>query len=150
MNLSERRRAFRAWTVAPARDLAESVVASLNRARLRYIEGLVILKPGFKAAAVIKRGCRLGRGGLGGAVSPLNFGQNVKPLLVFPLGQAVLFTGLAPRFPGCISRLFGPHELDHVARLEHLGEAIEQFGVGFDVFGAPHRRAAQLGVHFVP
>src|SRR5262249_47168045 len=34
---------FRAETVAPARDLAESVVASLDRARLRYIEGLVIL-----------------------------------------------------------------------------------------------------------
>jgi hypothetical protein len=52
---------FRAEPVTPARDLAEGVVASLNHARLRYIEGLVILKSGFKAAAVIKRGCRLGR-----------------------------------------------------------------------------------------
>jgi hypothetical protein len=34
---------FGAETVAPARNLAQSVVASLDRARLRYIEGLVIL-----------------------------------------------------------------------------------------------------------
>ena len=39
---------FRAETVAPARDLAEGVVASLQCARLRYIEGLVILKSGSK------------------------------------------------------------------------------------------------------
>ena len=50
---------FRAETVAPAFDLAGSVVASFNRAHLRYIAGLVRLKSSFKAEAVIKRGCRL-------------------------------------------------------------------------------------------
>src|SRR6516164_9973203 len=55
-------------TLAPARDQAEGVVASLHRARLRYVEALVMLKSGFKAAAVIKRARRFGRGGLGCAV----------------------------------------------------------------------------------
>ena len=44
---------FRAEPLAPARDLAQSVVAALDRARLRYIEAPVVLKTGFKRAAVI-------------------------------------------------------------------------------------------------
>ena len=143
MNLSESAR-FRAETVAPTRDLAESVVASLDRARLCYVEGLVILKSGFKAEAVIKRGCRLGRGGLGGACSsPLKFCQNFKPLLAFPLGHTVFFAGYAGHLPACIGRLFGRHELHHVAWLQHLRKVVEQLVVGLHVFGAPHRRPAQ-------
>jgi hypothetical protein len=114
---------FRAETVAPARDLAEGVVASLSCARLRNIEGLVVFKSGFKAAAVINRGCPLGRGGLGCAVSPPSLCHNLQPLLVLPLGQAIRFTGLAARFPGRIGRLLGQHQLHHVARLQHLCES---------------------------
>src|ERR1700756_2237305 len=44
---------FRAEPLPPARDLAQSVVAALDRARLRYIEAPVVLKTGFKRAAVI-------------------------------------------------------------------------------------------------
>ena len=43
----------RAEPLPPARDLAQSVVAALDRARLRYITAAVVLKTGFKRAAVI-------------------------------------------------------------------------------------------------
>ena len=43
----------RAEPLPPARDLAQSVVAALDRARLRYIAAAVVLKTGFKRAAVI-------------------------------------------------------------------------------------------------
>ena len=39
---------FRAQTVTPALDLAQSVVASLDHTRVRDIEALVILKSDFK------------------------------------------------------------------------------------------------------
>src|SRR5213079_35428 len=87
---------FPAQTVAPARDLAQSVFASLHRARLRYVEGLVMLKSGFKAAAVIKRGCRFGHGGLGCACSPLILFHSFQPLLVFPLGKPFFSRALRP------------------------------------------------------
>ena len=44
---------FRAEPLPPALDLAQSVVAALDRARLRYIEGPVVLKTGFKRATLI-------------------------------------------------------------------------------------------------
>src|SRR5262249_40513633 len=72
------------------------------------------------------------------------------PLLVFPLGQTIFFAGYAGHLPARIGRLFGPHELDHVARLQHLRKLVEQLVVGLNVFGAPHRRPPQQGVHFVP
>src|SRR5215467_11521471 len=90
--------------------LAQSVVASLSRARLRYIEGLIILKSGLKAAAVIRRGCRLGRGGLDCAVSPPNLCHNLQPLLVFPLGQTIFFAGYAGHLPARIAPPFGRPE----------------------------------------
>src|SRR5262249_32191911 len=37
-----------------------------------------------------------------------------------------------------------------VARLQHLRKLVEQLVVGLNVFGAPHRRPPQQGVHFVP
>ena len=43
----------RAEPLPPALDLAQSVVAALDRARLSYIEAPVVLKAGFKRAAVI-------------------------------------------------------------------------------------------------
>jgi hypothetical protein len=43
----------RAEPLPPALDLAQSVVAALDRARLRYIAATVVLKTGFKRAAVI-------------------------------------------------------------------------------------------------
>jgi hypothetical protein len=43
----------RAEPLPPALDLAQSVVAALVRARLRYIAAAVVLKTGFKRAAVI-------------------------------------------------------------------------------------------------
>jgi hypothetical protein len=43
----------RAEPLPPALDLAQSVVAALDRARLSYIEAPVVLKTGFKRAAVI-------------------------------------------------------------------------------------------------
>jgi hypothetical protein len=59
---------FPAQTVAAARDLAASVVPSLDRARLRYVEGLVVRESGFQAEAVTKRGCRFRHGALDGGL----------------------------------------------------------------------------------
>jgi hypothetical protein len=43
----------RAEPLPPERDLAQSVVAALDRARLRYITAAVVLKTGFRRAAMI-------------------------------------------------------------------------------------------------
>jgi len=44
---------IRAEPLPPARDLAQSVVAALDRSRPRYIAAAVVLKTGFKRAAVV-------------------------------------------------------------------------------------------------
>ena len=56
---------FPAQTITPALDLAQSMIASLDCPRVRYIEALVILMAVFKPAAVVERGCCFGRGSLG-------------------------------------------------------------------------------------
>src|ERR1700730_8670587 len=137
---------FPAQTITPALDLAQSVIASLDRPRVCYIEALVILIVAFKPAAVVERGCCFGHSSLGCAALT----DFYKLLPEFPLGQRVFFTRVAAPLPGRIGRLFDPDELHQVAGLKHLREAVNEIVVGLHVFGAPHRRVAHQRVHLAP